>query len=81
MPSPEDPALPATISIIRHAEKQLGDAPPQGISIDGTADPELLTPRGWQRAGALISLFVARPGVERTAANAVATVRVGARAA
>jgi hypothetical protein len=54
--------LPASISIIRHAEKQLGDASPQGISIDGTADPGSLTPRGWQRSGALISLFVAGPG-------------------
>jgi len=54
--------LPVSISIIRHAEKQLGVAPPIGVSIDGTADAESLTPRGWQRAGALISLFVARPG-------------------
>ena len=54
--------LPASISIIRHAEKQLGDAPPHGVSIDGTLDPESLTVAGWQRAGALISLFVARPG-------------------
>ena len=54
--------LPASISIIRHAEKQLGDVPPRGISIDGSPDLESLTVAGWQRAGALISLFVPRPG-------------------
>ena len=54
--------MPASICIVRHAEKQLGDIPPIGVTIDGTPDPESLTPRGWQRAGALISLFVARPG-------------------
>jgi hypothetical protein len=54
--------LPASICIIRHAEKQLGAAPPLGVSIAGAPDPESLTPRGWQRAGALISLFVGRAG-------------------
>ena len=54
--------MPVSISIIRHAEKQLGDALPRGISIDGSPDLESLTVAGWQRAGALISLFVPRPG-------------------
>ena len=54
--------MPDSICIIRHAEKQLGDGPPHGISIDGSADPESLIVAGWQRAGALISLFAARPG-------------------
>ena len=54
--------MPASICIIRHAEKQLGDGPPHGIAIDGSPDPESLTVAGWQRAGALISLFVPRPG-------------------
>ena len=54
--------MPASIGIVRHAEKQLGDAPPLGVSVAGTPDPESLTPRGWQRAGALISLFVERAG-------------------
>jgi len=53
--------VPTSISLIRHAEKQIGDALPQGVSIDGTPDAASLTPRGWQRAGALIGLFVARP--------------------
>lgn len=52
--------MPASISLIRHAEKQLGSGPPYGVMADGTPDPESLTPRGWQRAGALVGLFVAR---------------------
>ncbi|MGZ3587007.1 MAG: hypothetical protein ACXVAP_07140, partial [Candidatus Limnocylindrales bacterium] len=49
------------ISLIRHGEKQLGEGPPYGVSAEGTPDPESLTPRGWQRAGALVGLFVPRP--------------------
>jgi hypothetical protein len=45
--------------LVRHAEKPLGEGPPRGVTIDGTPDPESLTPRGWQRAGALVGLFVA----------------------
>ena len=52
--------MPASISLIRHAEKQLGDGPPYGVSADGRPDPESLTPRGWQRAGALAGLFAPR---------------------
>jgi hypothetical protein len=52
--------------LIRHAEKPLGDGPPLGVTVDGTQDPESLTPRGWQRAGALVGLFApgssGRPG-------------------
>ena len=54
--------MPLSICIIRHAEKQLGDGPPLGVLLDGSPDPDSLTPTGWQRAGALVSLFVARPG-------------------
>ena len=53
--------MPRSISLIRHGEKQIGDALPQGVSVDGTPDPYSMTPRGWQRAGALIALFVGRP--------------------
>jgi hypothetical protein len=52
--------MPASISLMRHAEKQLGVGPPRGVLVDGSPDPESLTPRGWQRAGALIGLFVPR---------------------
>ena len=53
--------MPSSIRLIRHAEKQLGVEPPHSVSVDGVPDPESLTPRGWQRAGALIGLFVRRP--------------------
>jgi hypothetical protein len=52
--------LPGSISLLRHAEKQIGDQTPQGVTIDGTPDRESLTPRGWQRAGAIVGLFVPR---------------------
>ena len=51
-----------TVIILRHAEKQLGDQPPRGVALDGSQDPESLTVRGWQRAGALLGLFVPRSG-------------------
>jgi hypothetical protein len=55
------------IQIIRHAEKPLTPYPPHGVSIDGVADPDSLTPRGWQRAGALVGLFSGeREGILRT---------------
>jgi hypothetical protein len=62
LPPHEDAALPASICIIRHAEKQIGAGPPHAVSIDGSPDPDSLIVAGWQRAGALINLFVARPG-------------------
>lgn len=46
------------VTILRHAEKQIGDAPPLGVTTDGRSDPESLTVRGWQRASALIGPFV-----------------------
>ena len=52
--------MASSISLIRHAEKQLGDGPPHGVLLDGSPDPESLTPRGWQRAGALVGLFIPR---------------------
>lgn len=51
-----------TILLIRHAEKPLGEAPPHGVDIDGNPDPESLTPRGWQRAGALVAYFAPAAG-------------------
>ena len=50
-----------TIYLMRHAEKPLGAGPPHGVDIDGNQDPESLTPRGWQRAGAIVSLFGGGP--------------------
>ena len=63
--------MPETISLIRHAEKQLGSGPPFGVMADGRRDPNSLTPRGWQRAGALVTLF--GPGREPAARAALPT--------
>jgi broad specificity phosphatase PhoE len=49
--------MPSLVMLLRHAEKPLGEGPPHGVTIDGTLDAESLTPRGWQRAGALVGLF------------------------
>ncbi len=49
--------MPSHILLIRHAEKPLGEAVPNGIDEDGILDRESLTPRGWQRAGALVPFF------------------------
>jgi hypothetical protein len=54
--------LPATqtsgatkVMIVRHAEKPAGQF--NGIDEFGNPDPNSLIPQGWQRAGALVSLF------------------------
>jgi hypothetical protein len=46
------------VMLLRHAEKPLGSGPPLGVTINGTPDVESLTPRGWQRSGALVTMFV-----------------------
>jgi hypothetical protein len=53
---------PTRIMFIRHAEKP-GEPPGDGdgVTADGTEDPESLTVRGWQRAGALAKFFSAQP--------------------
>lgn len=50
------------IMVIRHAEKPADNPPPQGVDINGDADPESLIPLGWQRAGALACLFAPARG-------------------
>jgi hypothetical protein len=50
------------IMIVRHAEKPDDSGAINGISPQGTPDPEDLTPRGWQRAGALARFFAPRDG-------------------
>ena len=49
------------IIVIRHAQKPTRKPKHVGVRDDGTADPESLTVRGWQHAGALAAVF-ARPG-------------------
>ncbi len=46
---------PWQIGLIRHAEKPAVHA--AGIDVAGVASARCLTPRGWQRAGALAMLF------------------------
>lgn len=50
------PNSPRSITLIRHGEKP-GETnpgqPPMGVNENGLPDPSSLTPRGWQRAGAL----------------------------
>jgi hypothetical protein len=55
------PAL--TLLIIRHAEKPgKGTWPGPGSTFDGSADPQSLVIRGWERAGAWTALFGAGLG-------------------
>jgi hypothetical protein len=46
-----------TIYLIRHGEKPAATPPPNGVTADGEIDPHSLSTRGWQRAGALMTLF------------------------
>lgn len=45
------------IMLVRHAEKPDKDSAPYGVTHKGERNKESLQVRGWQRAGALISLF------------------------
>jgi hypothetical protein len=56
-------ASASQIMLIRHAEKPPDAPPPHGVSAHGDRDEGSLTVRGWQRAGALVSLFT--PGVAK----------------
>ena len=53
-------AVAPQIMLIRHGEKPPHAPPPHGVSTHGERDVESLTVRGWQRAGALASLFSPR---------------------
>jgi hypothetical protein len=59
------------IMVIRHAEKHDDIGVIAGVTVEGRPDPEDLTVRGWQRAGALIALFLPPEGVfvDRNLAN------------
>jgi hypothetical protein len=46
-----------SIFIIRHGEKPPGKPPAAGVDLTGTKDDHSLVPTGWQRAGALATLF------------------------
>lgn len=55
------------IMIIRHGEKpkESGKKPPFGITEDGEQNDHALLVRGWQRAGALVTLFAPEGGKVR----------------
>jgi broad specificity phosphatase PhoE len=54
--------MPNVTLLIRHAEKPIGGGAPFGVTDKGAVDPESLTPRGWQRAGALVRWFGGQGG-------------------
>lgn len=45
------------IMMIRHGEKPSNDGSVHGVDENGSHDPNELTVRGWQRAGALVRFF------------------------
>jgi hypothetical protein len=51
------------IMVIRHAEKPSLDETVHGVTVDGVPNPDELSVRGWQRAGALVRLFAPLDGV------------------
>lgn len=60
-----DATGPQTIYVIRHAEKPDENHPdraPRGVDESGEPSAESLTPRGWQRAGALVGFFAGSGG-------------------
>jgi broad specificity phosphatase PhoE len=49
---------PHRLMLIRHGEKEPDSGPPPyGVDGQGVQDPHSLSPRGWQRAGALVRFF------------------------
>ncbi len=46
---------PRTLLMIRHGEKPFNGY--QGVDEQGNANPDALIPKGWERAGALVTLF------------------------
>jgi hypothetical protein len=57
-PAGDTAGPPETIYIIRHAEKPDDpSAKPHGVDFQGVHSKHCLLPRGWQRSGALTTLF------------------------
>lgn len=68
---------PDRIMIIRHAEKPVGDDAGPGIEANGAVDPESLTVRGWQRAGALARFFCPKDGASSAQRKPAAVFATG----
>jgi hypothetical protein len=50
--------LPQQMYLIRHGEKPTNESrPPFGVDVDGNRNAYSLSPKGWQRSGALATLF------------------------
>jgi hypothetical protein len=56
---------PAQLYLIRHGEKPGDGATGFGVDADGRQSSHALTPRGWQRSGALAVLFAPAVGALR----------------
>ena len=54
--------MATSIALIRHAEKPDDEGKEFGVDEHGKPDPRGLTPRGWQRAGALVRWIVPARG-------------------
>jgi len=64
--------------LVRHAEKEPDSGPPPyGVNAQGEQDKHSLSPRGWQRAGALVPFFVQAWVGEIETPDAVYASRIG----
>jgi len=53
------------IMVIRHGEKPSLDGSVLGVDVAGSPNPDELSVRGWQRAGALVRFFAPADGPQR----------------
>ena len=56
--------MATSITCMRHGEKPDKHGDETGVDARGAPDPRGLTPRGWQRAGALVR-WIVEPGTFR----------------
>lgn len=64
---------PTRIMLIRHAERPAKVGSPYGVTPDGNQDVNSLSTVGWQRAGALVTLFDPTSGPLQDSSLAVPT--------
>jgi hypothetical protein len=63
--------MATSITCMRHGEKPDKDGDETGVDARGAPDPRGLTPRGWQRAGALVRWIAPDPVVDPDAIRPV----------